>query len=65
MPVADDPESPWQENRTVLISLGISKLVRFHKIRLQESLLSLLWYFRTISDDWPLGLARSTCVAPP
>jgi hypothetical protein len=36
--VANDPGSQRQGNQTVLISLGIPKLVRFHKIRPQQLL---------------------------
>src|SRR6266852_4504921 len=36
-------------NRTALISLGIPKLVRFNKIRFQQSIVVLLWYFYTFN----------------
>jgi hypothetical protein len=51
IPVANDRGSPWLEHWTALISLGIPKLVRFVKIPLQESLLSLLWYLDTATTD--------------
>jgi hypothetical protein len=34
--VADDPGTPQHGSRTALISLGIPKLVRFHKIHPQQ-----------------------------
>jgi hypothetical protein len=40
--VANDPGSPRHGNRTALISLGIPKLVRFHKIRPQQPFYGIL-----------------------
>jgi hypothetical protein len=47
-----------RRDRTALISLGIPKLVRFHKIRCQCSMMVFLYLDRTGNGRAPVGMAR-------